>query len=183
MYVCVRVFRRPHGHALDLLTGRWPIMSPDISHPDMQSRNSLPAPRTARRTPPSRAPITRAAVSAVSPRGRAGRARHSGPSEGERAGAETGRILHRAWRSLFEEQDLAPTSTKASVRSLARSITGKWRPATIFTFSFPGIVSASAFPWAPAETNKRVCAERQVGRGRGGSLRGAARARGSAPGN
>lgn len=32
-----------------------------------------------------------------------------------------------------------PTSTKASVRSLARSITGKWRPATILTFSLPGI--------------------------------------------
>lgn len=31
-----------------------------------------------------------------------------------------------------------PTSTKASVRSLARSITGKWRPATILTFSLPG---------------------------------------------
>lgn len=81
---------------------------------------------------------------------------------------------------VFEEQDLAPTSTKASVRSLARSITGKWRPATIFTFSFPGIVSASASPWAPAETNKRVCAERQGGRGRSGSPRGAARTSGSA---
>lgn len=34
---------------------------------------------------------------------------------------------------------LPQTSTKASVKSLARSITGKWRPATILTFSFPGI--------------------------------------------
>lgn len=74
----------------------------------------------------------------------------------------------------FEGQDLAPTSTKASVRSLARSITGKWRPATIFTLSLPGIFSASASPWAPAETNKRVCAELPAGRGRGGSARGAA---------
>lgn len=32
------------------------------------------------------------------------------------------------------------TSTKASVRSLARSITGKWRPATILAFSFPGMI-------------------------------------------
>lgn len=32
-----------------------------------------------------------------------------------------------------------PTSTKASVRSLARSMTGKWRPATILAFSFPGM--------------------------------------------
>lgn len=32
------------------------------------------------------------------------------------------------------------TSTKASVRSLALSITGKWRPATILAFSFPGMI-------------------------------------------
>lgn len=68
-----------------------------------------------------------------------------------------------------EGQDQEPTSTKASVRSLARSITGKWRPATIFTFSFPGITAASASPRIPAETNKRVCAERASARGGGGA--------------
>lgn len=95
---------------------------------------------------------------------------------GLRGWGQVGRILHRAWRSwCFEGQDFAPTSTKASVRSLARSITGKWRPATIFTFSFPGIVSALASPWAPAETNKRVCAERQAGGG-GAGARGERRA-------
>lgn len=72
-------------------------------------------------------------------------------------------------------QDQEPTSTKASVRSLARSITGKWRPATIFTFSFPGITAASASPRIPAETNKRVCAERASEREPGGGGRGGAR--------
>lgn len=70
-----------------------------------------------------------------------------------------------------EGQDQEPTSTKASVKSLARSITGKWRPATIFTFSFPGIAAASASPRIPAETNKRVCAERAPGGGSGGGAR------------
>lgn len=32
------------------------------------------------------------------------------------------------------------TSTKASVRSLARSMTGRCRPAMIFAFSLPGMV-------------------------------------------
>lgn len=79
-----------------------------------------------------------------------------------------------------EGQDQEPTSTKASVRSLARSITGKWRPATIFTFSFPGITAASASPRIPAETNKRVCAERASERREGGSRGGARRDAGGA---
>lgn len=145
VYGCVWcVFRCPAATPWELLTGRWPVMSPDI-----------------RVTPACRAVTTslRSAVSHRCPRalhpshGLQGGLGKPGTQDCRKgnglrgAGAKMGRILHRAWRSLgFEHQDLAPTSTKASVKSLALSITGKWRPATIFTFSFPGIVSASASP-------------------------------------
>lgn len=85
-------------------------------------------------------------------------------------------------------KNLAPTSTKASVRSLARSITGKWRPATIFTFSFPGIVSAPLAPRVPAKKKKHThtqtsasAPQRLAARGRGGAgERAGARAAGDA---
>ena len=172
----------------DLLTGGWPVRSPDI--------RVTPADRAITAFP--RGWACRWRLRAVHPllglqsqqsALQGGLAKHrtrqaDGQGTGRGTAGEVARILHRAWRSLrLEGQDLAPTSTKASVRSLARSITGKWRPATIFTFSFPGIVSASASSRAPAETNKRVCAERPAWEGEGGSARGTARGRGDARGN
>lgn len=96
------------------------------------------------------------------PRAEGGRA---GGRASHHAAGDTGRAGLGARCS--EGQDQEPTSTNASVRSLARSITGKWRPATIFTFSFPGIAAAPASPRISAETNKRVCADRAPGGGGG----------------
>ena len=147
MHGCVCVFRCPAATPWELLTGRWPVMSPDI--------RVTPACRAVPASP--RGAVCRRRLRAAHT-SHGLQSRHSALQGGldkpgtqdclegnglKGAGAKMGRILHKAWHSLcFEQQDLAPTSTKASVKSLARSITGKWRPATIFTFSFPGIVSA-----------------------------------------
>lgn len=52
-------------------------------------------------------------------------------------------VLHKEkwhWWSPFFVLTVSLTSTKASVSSLALSITGKWRPATILAFSLPGMI-------------------------------------------
>lgn len=73
---------------------------------------------------------------------------------------------------------LPQTSTKASVRSLARSITGKWRPATILTFSFPGIFLR--LPPAAGRKQQRVAhGAARHGTGEGGGLGGGGGWRGS----
>lgn len=62
----------------DLLTGGWPVRSPDIRvTPADRAINSLPSRLSVPLTPAGRAPITWAAVSAVSSPGRAGQAPHS----------------------------------------------------------------------------------------------------------
>lgn len=148
--------------------GRWPRGTLTAASPRHAGQDQPPRGQAPGAAPPARARQCRRAAL----RERWARTAHGpvGRGMGCGAGAAVGWVLSRAWRCLcFEQQDLAPTSTKASVRSLARSITGKWRPATIFTFSFPGMVSARASPDAPAETNKRVCARRQAPRGGAGA--------------
>lgn len=152
------------GRTWDLPTGRWPVGAPTPGSP--QHAEPHPPPRAAQGAH-HRGCSRGGEPSLEGWASTATAGRWEGPGA---VGPGRGGTRHGPRRSLCcEGQDPAPTSTKASVRSLARSITGKWRPATIFTFSFPGIVSASASPGALAETNKRACAERQPGGGGGGA--------------
>lgn len=132
----------------DLLTGGWPVRSPDIrvTPVDTAVRAFLAAERAA----DACEPCTHYKGCSLSSQPPGSGWPHLGP--GRPAGGERLRTAGEVARDpsqglalpVFGGAGPRPTSTKASVRSLARSITGKWRPATIFTFSFPGIVSASA---------------------------------------